>query len=147
MQLGYAGFSHSAPSTATQALGRALARNVPARRRFAMRCCRYLPRGSFAANCLGRIANHGDTSNAGQADGREFEPRLPRPPVVHGAGGSLLQHRKELQLHTNLTSTDSLLFFTTCGWMMWNWQLSALSLGTKICLYDGNPGYSDLTSI
>jgi len=67
--------------------------------------------------------------------------------IVHGAGGSLLQHRKELQLHTNLTSTDSLLFFTTCGWMMWNWQLSALSLGTKICLYDGNPGYSDLTSI
>jgi len=67
--------------------------------------------------------------------------------IVHGAGGSLLQHRKELQLHTNLTSTDSLLFFTTCGWMMWNWQLSALSLGTKICLYDGNPGYPDLTSI
>ena len=67
--------------------------------------------------------------------------------IVHGAGGTLIQHRKELQLHSNLTVKDSLLFFTTCGWMMWNWQLSALSLGTKICLYDGNPGYPDLTAI
>jgi acetoacetyl-CoA synthetase len=67
--------------------------------------------------------------------------------IVHGTGGTLLQHRKEMQLHCDLGQGDSLLFFTTCGWMMWNWQLSALSLGTTIFLYDGNPGYPDLTTI
>ena len=67
--------------------------------------------------------------------------------IIHGTGGTLLQHRKELQLHCNLEEGDSLLYFTTCGWMMWNWQLSALSLGTKVCLYDGNPGYPDLTTL
>jgi len=67
--------------------------------------------------------------------------------IVHGVGGTLLQHHKELQLHSNLRKDDRLLFFTTCGWMMWNWQLSALALGATICLYDGNPGYPDLTAI
>lgn len=67
--------------------------------------------------------------------------------MVHGTGGTLLQHRKELELHCNIRPSDFLLYFTTCGWMMWNWQLSALSLGAKICLYDGNPGYPDLTTI
>jgi len=67
--------------------------------------------------------------------------------IVHGTGGTLLQHRKELDLHSNLRQGDSLLYFTTCGWMMWNWQLSALSLGAKICLYDGNPGYPDLAAL
>ncbi|MCI0693029.1 acetoacetate--CoA ligase [candidate division KSB1 bacterium] len=67
--------------------------------------------------------------------------------MVHGTGGALLQHRKEQQLHCDLRAGDFLLFFTTCGWMMWNWQLSALSLGVKIGLYDGNPGYPDLTAI
>ncbi len=67
--------------------------------------------------------------------------------IVHGTGGTLLQHRKELQLHCNLNPGDSLLYFTTCGWMMWNWQLSALSLGATLCLFDGNPGYPDLSAI
>ncbi len=67
--------------------------------------------------------------------------------IVHGTGGTLIQHRKELQLHCNLKEKDRLLFFTTCGWMMWNWQLSALSLGSTICLYDGNPGYPDISAI
>lgn len=67
--------------------------------------------------------------------------------MIHGAGGTLIQHRKELQLHSNLKEKDRLLFFTTCGWMMWNWQLSALSLGVTICLYDGNPGFPALSSI
>ncbi len=67
--------------------------------------------------------------------------------IVHGAGGTLLQHRKELQLHCDLKENDRLLFFTTTGWMMWNWQLSALSLGATICLFDGNPGFPSLTSI
>ena len=67
--------------------------------------------------------------------------------MVHAAGGTLLQHKKELQLHCNITAASRLLYFTTCGWMMWNWQLSALSLGANICLYDGSPGYPDLTTL
>ena len=67
--------------------------------------------------------------------------------LVHGHGGTLLQHRKELGLHSDIKAGDFLLFFTTCGWMMWNWQITALSLGATIGLYDGNPGYPDLDSI
>ncbi|RMF66775.1 MAG: acetoacetate--CoA ligase, partial [Calditrichaeota bacterium] len=67
--------------------------------------------------------------------------------MVHGTGGTLLQHRKELQLHCDLKAGDRLLFFTTCGWMMWNWQLSALSLGATIYLFDGNPGHPALSAI
>ncbi len=67
--------------------------------------------------------------------------------MIHGAGGTLFQHRKELQLHCDIKPGDFLLYFTTCGWMMWNWQLSALSLGATIGLYDGNPGYPELTAL
>ncbi|RMF86829.1 MAG: acetoacetate--CoA ligase, partial [Nitrospinota bacterium] len=67
--------------------------------------------------------------------------------IIHGTGGTLLQHRKELELHSDLHPGDSLLFFTTCGWMMWNWQLSALTLGARLCLYDGNPGYPDTPAL
>jgi acetoacetyl-CoA synthetase len=67
--------------------------------------------------------------------------------IVHGTGGTLLQHRKEQELHTNLGPGNSLLYFTTCGWMMWNWQLSALSLGVTLYLYDGNPGYPDVPAL
>jgi acetoacetyl-CoA synthetase len=66
---------------------------------------------------------------------------------VHGTGGTLLQHRKEQELHTDLGPGDALLYFTTCGWMMWNWQLSALSLGVTLYLYDGNPGYPDVPAL
>lgn len=61
--------------------------------------------------------------------------------IVHGAGGTLLQHIKELGLHTDLGENDTLFFYTTCGWMMWNWMVSALSLGTTLVLYDGAPCY------
>ena len=61
--------------------------------------------------------------------------------IVHGAGGSLLQHMKELGLHTDISSKDNLLFFTTCGWMMWNWMVSVLSLGATLTVYDGAPTY------
>ena len=64
--------------------------------------------------------------------------------IVHSAGGTLLQHFKELSLHTNINRDDILFYFTTCGWMMWNWLVSALSLGTAIFLYDGSPGYPDM---
>ncbi len=61
--------------------------------------------------------------------------------IVHGVGGTLLQHLKELSLHSNLTHKDTLFFFTTCGWMMWNWMISALALGSHIILYDGSPTF------
>lgn len=63
--------------------------------------------------------------------------------IVHGAGGTLLQHLKELALHTDLSAKDNLFFYTTCGWMMWNWMVSALALGTTLTLYDGSPTYPD----
>ena len=59
--------------------------------------------------------------------------------IVHGAGGSLLKHLCEHQLHTDLGASDRLLYFTTCGWMMWNWQVSALASGATLVLYDGSP--------
>ncbi|MFN3713324.1 MAG: acetoacetate--CoA ligase [Alcanivoracaceae bacterium] len=63
--------------------------------------------------------------------------------IVHGAGGTLLQHAKELRLHTDLGAGDRLFYFTTCGWMMWNWLISGLQTGASIVLYDGNPGWPD----
>jgi acetoacetyl-CoA synthetase len=59
--------------------------------------------------------------------------------MVHGAGGTLLQHAKELVLHTDLGRDDVIFYFTTCGWMMWNWLISSLSVGATVVLYDGAP--------
>ncbi|WP_434457983.1 acetoacetate--CoA ligase [Stutzerimonas urumqiensis] len=59
--------------------------------------------------------------------------------IVHGTGGTLLQHVKELGLHTDLTADDTLFYFTTCGWMMWNWLVSGLALGATLVLFDGSP--------
>ncbi|PTU73700.1 acetoacetate--CoA ligase [Pseudomonas mangrovi] len=59
--------------------------------------------------------------------------------IVHGAGGTLLQHLKELGLHTDLQPDDRLFYYTTCGWMMWNWLVSGLALGATLVLYDGAP--------
>ncbi|HEX7020855.1 MAG TPA: acetoacetate--CoA ligase [Gemmatimonadaceae bacterium] len=59
--------------------------------------------------------------------------------MVHGAGGTLLQHLKELVLHTDLTREDRIFYFTTCGWMMWNWLVSSLAVGATVVLYDGAP--------
>ena len=61
--------------------------------------------------------------------------------IGHGAGGTLLQHLKEHQLHVDIKRQDVLFFFTTCGWMMWNWLVSALASGCRIVLYDGSPFY------
>lgn len=61
--------------------------------------------------------------------------------IVHGAGGTLLQHLKELVLHVNLTERDTICYFTTCGWMMWNWFVSSLAVGATLVLYDGSPFY------
>jgi acetoacetyl-CoA synthetase len=59
--------------------------------------------------------------------------------IVHGAGGTLLQHLKEHRLHVDLKPGDRLFYFTTCGWMMWNWLVSALASEATVLLYDGSP--------
>lgn len=59
--------------------------------------------------------------------------------IVHGAGGTLLQHQKEHLLHTDMKRSDRLFYFTTCGWMMWNWLASGLATGATLILYDGSP--------
>jgi acetoacetyl-CoA synthetase len=63
--------------------------------------------------------------------------------IVHGAGGTLLQHFKEHFLHGNLSKGDVLSYFTTCGWMMWNWLVGGLSVGATLYLFDGSPTYPD----
>lgn len=59
--------------------------------------------------------------------------------IVHSAGGTLLEHLKELILHTEVISTDKIFYQTTCGWMMWNWLVSSLATGATVVLYDGFP--------
>ena len=61
--------------------------------------------------------------------------------IVHSAGGTLIQHLKELMLHCDVGPDDTVFYFTTCGWMMWNWFVSSLSLGATIVCFDGNPFY------
>lgn len=63
--------------------------------------------------------------------------------IVHGAGGTLLQHLKEHLLHTDLKREDRIFYFTTCSWMMWNWLVSALAVGATLVLYDGSPFYPE----
>jgi acetoacetyl-CoA synthetase len=61
--------------------------------------------------------------------------------IVHSAGGTLIQHLKELMLHSDVHRDDVVFYFTTCGWMMWNWFVSSLALGATIVCFDGNPFY------
>jgi len=63
--------------------------------------------------------------------------------MVQGAGGILINHLKELILHTDLKREDKIFYITTCSWMMWNWLLSSLGVGATVVLYDGNPNYPD----
>jgi acetoacetyl-CoA synthetase len=63
--------------------------------------------------------------------------------MVQGAGGILINHLKELILHTDLKREDRILYITTCSWMMWNWLISSLGVGATIVLFDGNPSYPD----
>lgn len=64
--------------------------------------------------------------------------------IVHGAGGTLLQHAKEHVLHGDLRRDDVLFYYTTCGWMMWNWLVSGLFVGSTVLLYDGSPAWPDV---
>ncbi|MDW9788514.1 acetoacetate--CoA ligase [Sinorhizobium meliloti] len=59
--------------------------------------------------------------------------------IVHSAGGTLLQHLKEHRLHCDIRAGERIFYFTTCGWMMWNWLASGLAVGATLCLYDGSP--------
>ncbi len=67
--------------------------------------------------------------------------------IVHGTGGTLLQHLKELQLHCDLCEQDTIFYFTTCGWMMWNWLVSSLVTGASLVLYDGAPFFPDANAM
>ncbi len=67
--------------------------------------------------------------------------------IVHSAGGTLLQHLKEHRLHCDIRSGDRVFYFTTCGWMMWNWLVSALGSGATLCLYDGSPFYPNAQAL
>jgi acetoacetyl-CoA synthetase len=67
--------------------------------------------------------------------------------ITHGAGGTLLQHMKELVLHTDMKRADRFCYFTTCGWMMWNWMVSGLATGATLVLYEGSPFYPAPTAM
>ncbi len=67
--------------------------------------------------------------------------------IVHGHGGTLLQHLKELVLHTDVKPSDRVFYFTTCGWMMWNWLVSTLATGATVVLFDGNPFHPDAAAL
>ena len=67
--------------------------------------------------------------------------------LVHGAGGTLLQHLKEHRLHCDIKGGDRVFYFTTCGWMMWNWLVSALASEATLLLYDGAPTYPTMTTL
>ena len=69
------------------------------------------------------------------SSGTTGEPKC----ITHGAGGTLLQHLKELALHADLKRSDTICYFTTCGWMMWNWLVSSLAVGATMVLYEGSP--------
>ena len=67
--------------------------------------------------------------------------------IVHGTGGTLLQHHKEHALHTDIGPEDVVFYYTTCGWMMWNWLVSVLAQKAAIVLYEGSPGFPDLYTL
>jgi acetoacetyl-CoA synthetase len=69
------------------------------------------------------------------SSGTTGEPKC----IVHGAGGTLIQHLKEHALHGDVKAGDRLFYFTTCGWMMWNWLVSGMAAGAQLLLYDGSP--------
>jgi acetoacetyl-CoA synthetase len=71
---------------------------------------------------------------------------LPKP-IVHGHGGIVIEHRKQLMLHNDLGLGDTFFWFTTTGWMMWNFLLAGLLAGSAIVAYDGSPGYPDLGTL
>ena len=67
--------------------------------------------------------------------------------IVHRIGGVIIEHKKELLLHfCDMKKDDRLFFHTTCGWMMWNWMVSTLAVGSKLLVYDGSPTFPEMSS-
>ncbi|MEZ8826442.1 acetoacetate--CoA ligase [Vibrio amylolyticus] len=67
--------------------------------------------------------------------------------IVHSVGGTVLNHQKEHQLHCDIQPLDRVFYFTTCGWMMWNWHVSSLASGATLVIYDGSPMYPDSSQL
>lgn len=106
-----------------------------------------------------KVTTWDDALGAGKGSPPSFKPLPPSHPVyilyssgttgqpkciVHGSAGILVNHAKELMLHGDVGPQDRFLYFTTCGWMMWNWQVSALMTGAAVVTVDGSPGYPDI---
>ena len=117
---------------------------------------RYLESGETAA--IRDLVTWDDFLSPGAGSDPEFEPLPFNHPlyilyssgttgvpkcIVHGAGGTLIQHLKEHQLHCDIRAGDRVFYFTTCGWMMWNWLISALASDATLVLYEGSPFYPD----
>jgi acetoacetyl-CoA synthetase len=109
-----------------------------------------------------KVTTWDDAIAAGAGEVPSFTPLPPDHPVyilyssgttgkpkciVHGNAGLLVMHAKELMLHGDVGPDDRFLYFTTCGWMMWNWQVSALMTGAAVITVDGSPGYPDLNML
>ncbi|GGY60604.1 acetoacetate--CoA ligase [Marinobacter zhanjiangensis] len=109
-----------------------------------------------------KVTTWDDAIAAGSGQAPSFTPLPPDHPVyilyssgttgqpkciVHGSAGILAKHASELMLHGDVEPDDRFLYFTTCGWMMWNWQVSALMTGAAVVTVDGSPGYPDLNML